>query len=254
MLLVDAYNVLHHPEAHALGPSPSLAGLAALIGRSRYAGRRTLLVCDGMPPPGFGAPARAGGGAKARLGGVELVFSGRVRSADDELEDRLRALGGAGVALVSDDRRLRRAAARARAKAMPSSTFLSHLRSDAEARRQPLPRFVRDIPLDRYSVAHWAREFGVPAPHPPGVGEPRGPAPASAPAPAGAGEPAHAPAPGSEADADRLPDERVLRLESLADDPVIREALAAWRGRLRIEDLDMEAWLARGPRPPRPRD
>ncbi|MBZ0172974.1 MAG: hypothetical protein K8E66_11375, partial [Phycisphaerales bacterium] len=79
MLLIDAFNVLHLPQAvhdgHALGV-PDLAGL---IAAGRYAGARAVLVCDGAGP--VECPDRAD------PRGIEIVFSGPDRSADDEIED-----------------------------------------------------------------------------------------------------------------------------------------------------------------------
>lgn len=257
MLLIDAYNVLHLPEAQRLGQGLGLEGLCDLIRTSRFGGQRVLLVCDGVPPAGLGrgaAPgdARGGPSTRRRAGGVELIFSGPDRSADDELEDRLRAGGGAGVTVVSDDRRVRRAASRAKATSLGSGAFLSRLVADRErAGRRALPSFARDIPLDRYSTAHWMREFGLSAPDPGGIRDRAG-------RDVGGGvrwagrkdeergvQSAPAPTPRPEPPPPQLPDERVLRLDELAADPLIREALEAWKGRLRLEDLDMQHWLGR---------
>lgn len=259
MILIDAFNVLHLPRAAARPDPIELADLAALIGIGRYAGRRAVLVCDGDG----GARDPAGPRGRLTLSGVEVVFSGPDRSADDDIEDRLRRAGGHGVVVVSDDRRIRRAAAKAGAKTLASGVFLSHLLADRDRpRARPAPRFTRDIPLDRYSVAHWMRQFGLsprdllerragraeapgnaPTPQPPAAA----PAPAS-PNPPGSETPLHAPS--------AAPDSRVLRMESLADDPVIREALEAWKGRLTLDDLDMARWLSEHPpgdKPRRPR-
>ena len=288
VLLIDAFNVLHLPEAHHHGRSLDLAALARLIGTSRYAGQRGVLVCDGggdgsieLPKGGRGRVCRA------RCAGLEVLFSGPESTADDEIEGQLRRGGGHGVVVVSDDRRLRRAAKRVRSGSLPSGVFLAHLLLD-EARRgersgqggpgsggkgagKPTPRFARDLPLDRYSVSHWMEEFGM---SPNGLlerraGKPTGrggtvprskPGQGLAPPAPGAAAPDSEAAPktpaGKETPAEKersdtlastppppLPDERVLRLESLTDDPVIREALEVWRGRLPLEDLDMARWL-----------
>ena len=288
MLLIDAFNVLHLPEAHLHGRSLDLAVLARLIGASRYAGQRTVLVCDGGGDGSIELPKGGGERAcRARFAGLEIVFSGPEATADDEIEGLLRRGGGHGVVVVSDDRRLRRAARRVRSGALASGVFLAHLLLD-EARqgerggqsgpggggkgaRKPIPRFARDLPLDRYSVAHWMAEFGM---------SPNSLLERCAGRPAGRGVAAPTPKPGQNLSGPEheasvparetapetppkaketsrnlsssspspplppsLPDERVLRLESLADDPVIREALDAWQGHLTLEDLDMARWL-----------
>lgn len=271
MLLVDAYNVLHQPGALAL--EIDVAGLCALIGASRYAGGRIVVVCDGT---GGSGPEAAGAPDRGRLWGSEVVFVGPGRSADDEIEARLRRSGGGGVTVVSDDRRLRRAASRARSQSLGSDRFLANLLHDHNRRRPaPRPRFAKDLPLDRYSIAHWMREFDLPLgtilEHPPRggsvhrgeVGGRAGEAGETA-AKAGraASTPAKPPAGMDDLQADRsvpggpegpggpgtgghgpAPDGRARRLEDLKSDAVLREALEAWRGRLSIEDLDMEQWL-----------
>lgn len=259
MLLIDAFNVLHLPGAvqdgRALGPTD----LARLLGESRYAGHRAAVICDGVGPRGVGK------GFRSVPGRVEIVFSGGDRSADDEIETRLGQAGGHGIVVVSDDRRLRRAAGRVGARSLASGVFLDHLLGDAaKTKTRPTPRFTRDIPLDRYSVAHWMRAFGLSAngllDRRAGKAEAGGspPAPGSRPdaparqdlARAKAPEPEAPPAPQQgrgEPSGSAMPDERVLRMESLADDPVIREALEAWRGRLTLDDLDMARWLSEHP-------
>ena len=261
MLLIDAFNVLHLPEAVRDGRAMDLAGLAGLLGGSRYAGRRATLVCDGT---GVG-PDSGGTGHRSqlRLGGVEVVFSGAKSTADDEIEARLKRAGGHGVTVVSDDRRLRRAAGRAGAKALGSGTFLAHLLADdAKPKAGTTPRFTRDIPLDPYSVVHWMRAFGI---SPNGVLDRRAGKAAGPAAKGGAGKPELRTKKGEEKNEGGvqarslhhkgetpeapppIPDERVLRMESLADDPVIREALDAWKGRLTLDDLDMARWLSEHP-------
>jgi hypothetical protein len=256
VLLIDAYNVLHLPEAQLQGADLALEDLCAMIGASRYAGSRVVLVCDGSPPARLGAPHRAGGAARVRVAGVELVFSGPNRTADDEIEERLRTGRGAGVTLVSDDRRLTRAASRSRARSLGSSAFLAHLIVDRAGRRVPLPRFSKDIPLDAYSVEHWRREFGLPAVDPAAAvarAAGQGPAPAAPRPPETQREHPvrpHAdhmkrkPAPQRDPAAREPTD---AGLESLRADPLIREALEAWNGRLRLEDLDMRRWLGEPP-------
>jgi predicted RNA-binding protein with PIN domain len=253
MLLIDAFNVLHLPQAVRDGRALALADLAGLIGVSRYAGQRAVLVCDGTG--GHAGPEARG---RLTLSGIEVVFSGAHRTADDEIEARLRKAGGHGVTVVSDDRRLRRAAGRAGAKPLASGLFLVHLLNDHHRPRpKPLPSFTRDIPLDPYSVAHWMRQFGLspnslldrragkaeaPAQASPPSTPPPKPQP-PAPAAPGPGSPATPRRPASSP----VPAERALPNESLADDPVIREALEAWKGRLTLDDLDMARWLGEHP-------
>lgn len=246
MLLIDAFNVLHLPQAVAAGRSLELADLAALIGTSRYAGRAAVLVCDGAGDGSIETPRGKRG--RVRLYGIEVVFSGPGSSADDEIEARLKRGGGHGVTVVSDDRRLRRAASRVRAKSLASSTFLAHLLIPLGHDRKPrVPEFARQTPLDRYAIAHWMAEFGLTpgdllerrgGAGGRGEGKARRPVPSpnhGKPCGSGGAVP-RPPGPG-------LPAEPVLPACDLEDDPVIRGALEEWRGRLSVEDLDMARWL-----------
>ena len=265
MLLIDAFNVLHLPGALQDGRAMGPADLARLLGQSRYAGRRAVVVCDGVGPRGAGSGTGDRPGSRSGSRGVEIVFSGGDRTADDEIEARLGRAGGHGIVVVSDDRPLRRAAGRAGARSLASGDFLAHLLGDAaKPKTPPPPRFARDIPLDRYSVAHWMRAFGLSAngllDRRAGRAEAGGSPPGRGSRPGGPGRPdllgARAPEPEAapvvqpgrgEPSEPAMPDERVLRMESLADDPVIREALEAWRGGLTLDDLDMARGLGEHP-------
>lgn len=292
MLLIDAYNVLH-----ARGVLPGeladlgVAGLIRLIASSRYGRRELTLVCDG---------GGSGGQSGARLGHARVLFSGTNAEADDLIERLIVSAGrGASLAVVSSDKRLRRAARRARAESIESDRFLAHLVADRDAPpRQRLPAFVREVPLDRYSVAHWMREFGLhpeiepppdprpePAP-PPSPAPPREPdrrrrprsgppaegAPAASPEhtrfgerlglslsertrpdasdPPGAAQPARPSAqppattnPGTGTETTPGPPSERDDAGPRGLDPLIRQALEEWRGRLSADDLDTGRWI-----------
>lgn len=235
MLLIDVYNVLHITGVLP----PDLAGLdvlelGELIGVSRYRNGKTLLVCDG-----FGAPTVDDREACAYLAGREpnardyagILFAGRGREADWLIERLLERFGGSRrVTVVSSDKRLKRAASRAKARHVRSEDFLRDLAEDAR-RTTRLPRAHRpkglgdDTSLSRDEVALWAKQFGlapddplmqIPAREPP---KPSTPEPKAQPA-------NNAPA---------KPAEPV--------DPLLLDALKAWPGRVRLEDFDMELWL-----------
>jgi hypothetical protein len=188
LLLVDSYNVLH--AAGSVDPALadlSLADLLDLIGGSRYRSSRCWLVCDGRLSRAAAAllQGRAAGRLEADIpgssrvqlqdwkglpAGGELWFSGADLEADDVIERLLAGPGGepkaaSGLVVVSSDRRLIRAARRAGAQVIESREFVAAIWADRRAvRPAPLPAFATDIPLDRYSVAHWLREFGMEVP------------------------------------------------------------------------------------------
>ena len=132
--LIDGYNVIRRsPELRAREQQSLEAGrlaLADLLGQLASArGDQFVVVFDG---------AGAGGSSSAR--GVQIVFSSARESADRVLA-RMASRGGA---IVSNDREVRQAAARAGAIAVTADEFLARIehgeaarRSDSEEREEP---------------------------------------------------------------------------------------------------------------------
>tara|TARA_R110000782_G_scaffold13976_20_gene41024 strand:- start:722 stop:1552 length:831 start_codon:yes stop_codon:yes gene_type:complete len=270
VLLIDAYNVVRAqwvlPESRR---GLDVAALIHLIGRSRYAKRRLRVVVDGRPGPDWlrhGVFDTLAGHAWTRLGRAEVVFSGREREADDVIEDILARTKGISITVVSSDRRLIRAAGRAGADQIGNGSFLRQLNEDLDrAHAERIPAFAAEVPLDRYSVAHWMKEFGfepetaaptgpnIATPAPTAPAEPRPPkkTPAkdrpAAPTPDGFGSrlrldlplpvppnlaPPKPPAP---------PTSNPEAEEPL--DPLLHDAFEEWYGALHLGDLDMRKWL-----------
>jgi hypothetical protein len=246
VLLVDAHNVLGVQGVlpmHLAGID--LPGLGRLLARSRYAARRVRLVADGRPDPRSARAAVVVEGSRGlwwgRLGRVEVVFAGAGFEADDVIEEALRRpVAGAATGVVSSDRRLVRAAGRAGAESIRSETFLKHLASDRDRPAAAAePAFVADVPLDRYSIAHWMAEFGVDL-GPAGVD--------GLPARAHVAPASPRARPPEPKRADRTPPERPARVPAPvpADeplDPLLAEAFEEWRGRLSPADLQMCRWV-----------
>lgn len=165
MLLIDAYNVLWAADGVGAAGPPGLPQLAAWLARSRYAGRETVLVCDGRPPPWLArrAPADAAGLHRGMVGGSRVVFAGSGQDADSLIEELLEAhRGRGGVLVVSSDARVRRAAGRVKAQAVSSLDFLRELAADRARGRLPgKPAFASQVPLDAGSTAWWIRQFGL---------------------------------------------------------------------------------------------
>jgi hypothetical protein len=165
VLLIDAFNVVRAQwvlPAHRRGLD--VHGLIGLIGRSRFAHRRLRVVVDGRPGPDWlrhGVYDTLVGHAWTRLGRAEVVFSGRQLEADDVIEEILARSKGLAITVVSSDRRLIRAAGQAGADQIGNGSFLRLLNEDLDrASAEAVPAFAAEVPLDRYSVAHWMREFG----------------------------------------------------------------------------------------------
>ncbi len=161
MLLIDAWNLLH---AAATRPEPladidDLPSLVALLARTRWAGTKTTLVCDGpRPGSGHGAPSAT------MIAETRILYTGSTLEADDRIEQILASSSFARrITVVSSDKRLRRAAQRARAQWMSSQTFCKQIERDlARSQHEPLPAFVHEIPLGPAAVEHWMRQFGLP--------------------------------------------------------------------------------------------
>lgn len=169
MLLVDAYNVLHVQgvlPAHLAGME--IDGLARLLGVSRYARGRIILVCDGAPPRtsiggGKKVAGRAGRASHPTASGVEIVHAGGGNDADFYIEDFLeRDSASRRWTVVSSDHRVQRAAISAGSRVLESALFLRQLvQDDARPAPTPHPRNIHKIPLASLDVSLWIREFGI---------------------------------------------------------------------------------------------
>lgn len=282
MLLVDAYNVIRAQWAlPAERRGLDIRGLIDLIGKSRFAHRRLRVVVDGTPGPDWirrGVAETVTGLVWTRVGKAEVVFSGRGFEADDVIEDILRRSKGIEITVVSSDRRLVDAAGRAGADQIGNGSFL-RLLDDDHARRaaEALPAFVAEVPLDRYSIAHWMREFGFDPRHLEQPDPPKPPAPTPAnlilPTPAAPApslpRPARPPKPPKGSFGSRLsipkpavpapilprqPEPPPMLQTPPATpsvptdfhetlDPLLRDAFTEWYGTLHLADLDMSKWI-----------
>ncbi len=116
--LVDGYNVIRCDPGLAAHEGESLeAGRDALCrllaATARTSGDQFTVVFDGA----------RGGGTALGSGGVRVVFS----RAQERADDVLARLASAGVAVVSTDREVQKAAARAGAIAITADDFLARI-------------------------------------------------------------------------------------------------------------------------------
>jgi predicted RNA-binding protein with PIN domain len=233
-LIVDAFNVLH-----AWGRGPDSGGfseiraLSGLIFQSRYAGGRVSIVCDGARFTGEDEP-----NFPHRM---RILFAGGGREADPLIEKLIeRDSGPRELVVASSDRRLQKAASRRRAKWFTSQAFLGQLIQDgANPGAQPSrPPFARKVPLTNSAVDYWLEEFEIEA----DFGGP-GSLPSAPPR-----MPPHPPTP--EAGRQKHPrqsipkkSEPIAKNAEIPADPLLRQALEHWQGRLSLDDLDMRRWL-----------
>lgn len=155
-LIVDAYNVLHC--SHVLPSSLAMISatdLCRLIDRSRWGGDRTAVVCDGSPKPDEGSYE----------GGVRLVYSGPGRDADSVIEQLIAEdTSPRDLLVVSNDRRIHKAARKRRCRTMASERFLRLLvrgpsgsrdEAEAEAKSQAMggtEAWLREFDLEDHTL------------------------------------------------------------------------------------------------------
>lgn len=123
-LLIDANNVLHVTGVlppHLAGPD--LAGLSALVARSRWRSDGVVFVCDGAPRPDEDVAA----------GHHRVLWSGPGREADAVIAEQVeRSSAPRTLTVVSSDRAVTRHAARRRCRTLTAEDFLARLAEDDE--------------------------------------------------------------------------------------------------------------------------
>jgi predicted RNA-binding protein with PIN domain len=171
-LIIDAYNVLHctHvlPNRYAM---ISATDLCRLLEQSRWAGRAMAVVCDGVQKP-----------SEADYEGeVELIYAGSGGDADSVIEKMIvESDAPRDLTVVSNDRRIQKAARRRRARSMTSERFLQLLVKSTANRKPPTDAKPRAIgstddwldtfEIDAHTVDHIEQQVEQetnPAPSPP---------------------------------------------------------------------------------------
>lgn len=235
MLVVDAYNVLHvvgvlPPDLAGLEPP----GLARLIGVSRWRNEEAHLVCDGAAPLVREPIGEVMDRGAARIWRIEdaprvsIVHVGVGRDADTFIEELLeKATAPRRMTIVSNDRRLRGAARRRKARWLSSEDFLRQLASDHAASPTRLNTGPADpaSDMDQAAVKRWLKTFGFD----PALADRRDPPPVKKEAPRRDAQDPPEPGP-----AERKP------LEEDAD---------LWRAGFDPDDLDMDKWLGSSDNP-----
>lgn len=150
MLLIDCYNLLHTPMPQPLAGLDE-ARLVALLAADR--GKAACIVCDGVEKPH--APA------SLSVEGVELVYAGAGRSADDVIIEMIDADSAPRqLVVVSNDRQIQRAATRRRAKAMTCERFIGTLAKRASRHDRPTRQSTSAKPTPSGDTNYWLQQFG----------------------------------------------------------------------------------------------
>jgi len=161
-LLVDCYNVLH------VTMPPPLAGLdegglcRAIVAAGLHRDGTAVVVADGRPKP-LGETA-------SPVAGVELIYAGAERTADDVIIERIGADSAPRrLTVVTNDREIVRAAKRRRCKVLSSERLVGTLtRAVAASGAAPPPPPTGAAPggLPRAEVDAWLERFDLDADDP----------------------------------------------------------------------------------------
>lgn len=152
-VIVDTYNVLHvtgvlPPELAGV----EVDGLMDLLERGRWGRSRIALACDGTPP---------GGTHPANRGGIQVLYSGPGREADDLICERIEAsTAPTRLLVVSSDRRIIKAARRRRCRTMDSKAFLQTIVHDVDGRART-EQVRRPDRLNPREVEDWKKHFAL---------------------------------------------------------------------------------------------
>lgn len=154
-LVIDGYNLLKADMP------PSLAGLdearlCHVLQRAGFALRGVRVVFDGGHKPGLPA--------ESIVPGIEFIYPGKGKSADDVIMDIIDAdHAPRSLVVVSTDREIRKAARRRRAVSISSADFIRTLA--ASLARQPRHSATREKAtqesLDDADVRRWLDEFEI---------------------------------------------------------------------------------------------
>jgi predicted RNA-binding protein with PIN domain len=163
VLIIDAYNVLHAAgKVHEGLGGLTLPRLVGLIQAGRWSGGPVMLICDGT-----GTRTGIDESLCHPEAPIRVVFAGPGRDADSAIErlieDQERKGRAGATTIVSSDKRVLASAIGpigAKARRMTSERFVRVFLEDA-ARSSTPAATPKPEALDRDSVAHWLRRFGI---------------------------------------------------------------------------------------------
>ncbi len=151
-IIIDAYNVLHctHilPDRYAM---MEVGGMCDLLSRSRWRRGRMVVVCDGTVPR-FGI---------GEHDDVHLIYAGGGKDADSVIEGLIeKDTGPRDLVVVSNDRRIQRAARKRRASVMSSEDFLLGL-VGSDGGGDVGDGCGKPIDVESVQVDYWVDKFQV---------------------------------------------------------------------------------------------
>ncbi len=157
-IIVDGYNVLHASRWLASEWKGVDRGeLCRLLGRlARHSGEKITVVFDAVPSePELG---------RAEAPGVEVIYSGHGRTADEVIIQKLNASSGPReLTVVSSDREIKSAARRRGCKVRSAGEFIKTSarelgRAQNKQNREPTEK---EKGLSRSETDKWLSEFGI---------------------------------------------------------------------------------------------
>lgn len=152
-LIVDCYNVLHAEMPQRLAGLDE-NGLCRALAQSPWRGDRIVVVCDGSVKPHTPAVSP--------VEGVELVYSGPGRSADDVIIGLIDADSAPrSVTVVSSDRQIQKAARKRRCTVIASSRFVHLLAAGFSGQGGGAGENKPAGTLTERETQQWLKRFGV---------------------------------------------------------------------------------------------
>ena len=157
-IIVDGYNVLHACRwLPSSWKGADRSRFCRLLGElSRHEGEKITVVFDAMPSePGLGV---------GKSPGVEIIFSGHKRTADDVIIQMIKSSSGPrDLTIVSSDREIKTAARRRGCKVRTAGEFIKTSASQlARAQnKQASEPAAKEKGLSGEQTKKWLEEFGI---------------------------------------------------------------------------------------------
>jgi len=154
--IIDGYNLLHsiqESDEHFAG-SGDVVLCKILNTFLRQRGEKGQIIFDGIGPPeksGF-----------ENLANLEVIFSGSAIEADEVVEDKIKTNSAPkSLTIVSDDRRLRVAAQKARAASIKCQTFWRSVLKQSTRKSSPKEPREKRFGITEGETEQWLDFFDI---------------------------------------------------------------------------------------------